>query len=894
MIKNLAILAMASMGLIQAVLAAPATLVQSATHDGETVTMRLTRESLRGSHFELWSQNASGGYDVVTPVDERSYIGSVDGYPGAVSCGILLGSGVFKGAVYFDRGVTWFTLGTSVVGTRALDYDNFANYQYPAAPTVGAGQAGSAIYAFDLGVDADHNYFTNAGSSVATALEGIEYSVSLVRAIYMRDALLRPYLGRVIIRSTLAQDPYTGLTQGDYLSAVRSEWNDNHPTADRDVVAGVSPTKIGGGLAWVGVVGSSSAYSVSQSNSSGNFDVVFRHELGHNWSCGHFVGGSPEGKGLMGGNAPGRFSGCEVYRVLNHRNSKISDLDNEGSYTAIELPPYASLDAAEVTQPAAGAQVIDVLSNDHDANGQTISLTSFDSTTAKGGTVTQQGQNLLYTAPGMLIGTDSFTYLITDSSGKTATGAVVVSVQPDDPLRLYLPLDETSGTSAADLSAYGNSGSVSGTDFAAASGAGVFDNAITLDGVGDHLAVSGMQLSSNTVTLTAWIKPGATQNDWAGIVFDRSGGAAGLNLRTGRELRYHWNNSHWGWNSGLVAPADTWTFVALVIEPTRATIHMNTGSGFQSAINTSSHAVESFGSTYIGLDSSNNARHFTGAIDEVRIYNQSMSLAELQAIYDGGAAGAPDPFDGASGVISTSLRWAPGASATAYDVYLGTSSAAVAAATMVSPEYQETTTSPLHAASLADQTTYYWRIDTVTASTTLTGSVWSFTTGALPVSGNAILVNFDRGGSEAFAGGELIGPTAVDSSNWNAATGADGSLVGLVDEAGASSTVDVQWFSANTWSNNDGTGDDEHRLTVGYLDDGEGSNADGKGVLVTFNNIPYDNYKVYGLFASGQNSSGSSGTVNFSVNGSWALGGNASTTAAAWGSVNANNTANGN
>ena len=68
--------------------AAPATWTQSVTYNGETITMQLTKENLRGPNFELWSQNSSGGYDAVTPVDERSYIGTVDKYPGAVSCGI--------------------------------------------------------------------------------------------------------------------------------------------------------------------------------------------------------------------------------------------------------------------------------------------------------------------------------------------------------------------------------------------------------------------------------------------------------------------------------------------------------------------------------------------------------------------------------------------------------------------------------------------------------------------------------------------------------------------------------------------------------------------------------------------------------------------------------------
>lgn len=75
--------------------AAPATWTQSVTYNGDTITMQLTKENLRGSQFELWEQNRSGRYDPVTPVEERSYIGTVAEYPDAISCGIL-------GAVYFD------------------------------------------------------------------------------------------------------------------------------------------------------------------------------------------------------------------------------------------------------------------------------------------------------------------------------------------------------------------------------------------------------------------------------------------------------------------------------------------------------------------------------------------------------------------------------------------------------------------------------------------------------------------------------------------------------------------------------------------------------------------------------------------------------------------------
>lgn len=73
--------------------AAPATLTQSVTYQGQTVTMRLTLLDLRGQYFEVLTQNASGTYDPFTPVEERSYMGTVDEFPGAVSAGILKDDG---------------------------------------------------------------------------------------------------------------------------------------------------------------------------------------------------------------------------------------------------------------------------------------------------------------------------------------------------------------------------------------------------------------------------------------------------------------------------------------------------------------------------------------------------------------------------------------------------------------------------------------------------------------------------------------------------------------------------------------------------------------------------------------------------------------------------------
>lgn len=726
------------------VFAAPETWIQSVTYNGETITMQLIKENLRGDNFELWVQNSSGGYDVETAnvVGERSYIGTVDEYPGAISCGVLADNGLFRGAVYFDRGESWFTIDNAVVSTRALGYADFSSFHIPSSHAVRPGQAGSTMYGFDVGVDVDYNYFSGAGrNDVAKTFEHIEYSVCLVRAIYIRDVLLQSYLGRVIIRASLPHDPYTGLTQGTYLDKVRTEWNTNHTDAERDVVAGVSPVKIGGGLAWVGVIGTSSAYSVSQSGGSdGRFDVVWRHEMGHNWGCNHFEGGSPEGAGLMGGNAPGRFSSCEIYKVLSHRNGRLNIFDNLGTYTAIPLPPYAGLDVGVFKQTVTTSLVLDVMANDFDGNGESISIDSFESISLNGGTVIQQGDDLVYNPGGNYLGLDNFKYTIIDSYGQTATGVVLVDVQPNDPMRLYLPLDETSGTVAQDQSIFKHDGVASGDlDFGVDSVAGRFDSGIGLDGVDDHIAINDLNISSKNVTISGWVKLPADPSGWSAILFNRDTGAAGLSFGAATELRYHWNNNHWSWSSGLNVPLNKWTFVSLVVEPTKAAIYMyydgmnpsNDGKP-RSAVNYGIHNLEAFnGTTYVGYDPSSEVRHLKGFVDEVRIYNYAMTYAEIKSLIAGGRAESPDPFDGSSNLIlETGLSWSMSPSAIANDIYIGTDHAAVEIASLESPEYITTQTENVYLQMFAPMTEYFWRIDQVDASGNVTiGKVWSFTTG---------------------------------------------------------------------------------------------------------------------------------------------------------------------
>jgi hypothetical protein len=101
----------------------------------------------------------------------------------------------------------------------------------------------------------------------------------------------------------------------------------------------------------------------------------------------------------------------------------------------------------------------------------------------------------------------------------------------------------------------------------------------------------------------------------------------------------------------------------------------------------------------------------------------------ITAVFDRGprTASGPDPADGARNVVTPLLRWTPGITAVAHNVYFGTNPA------LGDAEFRErlplTTTTYYHAAGLTPSTTYCWRIDEIGAdgTTIYPGDVWHFT-----------------------------------------------------------------------------------------------------------------------------------------------------------------------
>jgi len=254
-------------------------------------------------------------------------------------------------------------------------------------------------------------------------------------------------------------------------------------------------------------------------------------------------------------------------------------------------------------------------------------------TSPDGTTWTQQGTVSIVLSPVVYVGlaVSSGTYNLLNSStfdNVTVTGTPAAIPPPVAEWKL----DETSGTTAEDsIDSFdglcnnvvlGQPGATPDTGYAA-----------SFNGTSANISIPPLNLNSNVLTITAWVNRNGTQNAWSGIFFDRESATAnGFHFGTTNELRYTWNNNAntYNWSSGLVVPNNQWTFVALVIEPTRARVYMVTNGVLTGATNSVSNAVQGFaGTSYIGQDSSSSSRYFNGLLDEVQFFNQALSPAQI-------------------------------------------------------------------------------------------------------------------------------------------------------------------------------------------------------------------------------------------------------------------------
>jgi hypothetical protein len=198
----------------------------------------------------------------------------------------------------------------------------------------------------------------------------------------------------------------------------------------------------------------------------------------------------------------------------------------------------------------------------------------------------------------------------------------------------------------------------------------------------------------------------------------------------------------------------------------------------------------------IGAMGWNNDEYYNGTIDDVRIYNRTLTQQEIQNVMRGDllVAWKPSPANGATPNIDDALplSWSPGDMASQHDVYFGVDKDAVdnadtSTADIYRGRQSGTSYTPPEGVEWGGGP-YYWRIDEFNTDGSISkGRVWSF------IVSDYILVDdfegYDSGENQIwYSWHDGLGYGAAGSENYYAGNGT-GSAVG--DETTSSYTEEV-------------------------------------------------------------------------------------------------------
>jgi PKD repeat protein len=250
---------------------------------------------------------------------------------------------------------------------------------------------------------------------------------------------------------------------------------------------------------------------------------------------------------------------------------------------------------------------------------------------------------------------------VTVTVASVGSGGYAQTVVSDGPFA-YWRLNETNGATIADdfygvyngtIGAAVTAG-VPGPQAPAFPGFETTNTAMRLTGAaGSVLTMPTLNLDTNTVTITGWMNPSGYQNGWAGVVFCRGGTTvSGVNFGPGspaNELRFTWNNNQFGVSTGLIVPTNQWSFFALVVTPTGGTVYLGTNGVLNSVTESATLTSSAFDAPLLlGEDPSSGGRYYAGALDEIAVFNQSLSPTQIQQLYSNALVAAAPPAPVAS------------------------------------------------------------------------------------------------------------------------------------------------------------------------------------------------------------------------------------------------------
>jgi len=273
-------------------------------------------------------------------------------------------------------------------------------------------------------------------------------------------------------------------------------------------------------------------------------------------------------------------------------------------------------------------------------------------------------------------------------------------------------------------------------------------HSLSLDGVDDYVSVTPtgpLLVPFSTKTVTLWFKANSTTGTQ--VLFDEGGYNNGLGIRLNNgQLEVAAQDNNVLFTAGTVFTSTDWTHAAVTFDNGQVTLYVSGApmasvkASFTSIRNHTNAAGIGARAGQDAFDNGSTGHYFGGLIDDVRIYDNILSVSELVEMSGGyPKAYNPTPADGAMYEDTwVNLSWAAGSFALSHDVYLGENLDDVNNATHQSEAFRGNQAAAFYVAGfpgfaypngLVPGTTYYWRIDEVNSAdpnSPWKGDLWSF------------------------------------------------------------------------------------------------------------------------------------------------------------------------
>ncbi|MFO1513694.1 MAG: LamG-like jellyroll fold domain-containing protein [Verrucomicrobiota bacterium] len=167
------------------------------------------------------------------------------------------------------------------------------------------------------------------------------------------------------------------------------------------------------------------------------------------------------------------------------------------------------------------------------------------------------------------------------------------------------------------------------------------NKSVALNGTSGQIDIPGFATTTDTATIVGWIKRNGTQVGTSPLLFQRAAAspATGLVVNFTDRIAYSWNDdaATYNYNPGadFYIPDGVWTFAALTVTPTNATIYIGSTNGLKSATRTGTHAPHDFsgGPLAIGRDTGSTTRFVKGNLDEIAIFDQAFDAATISNLF---------------------------------------------------------------------------------------------------------------------------------------------------------------------------------------------------------------------------------------------------------------------